>query len=524
MDPNHGPSLWRLARPPFVWQWVFLALVLAVVAALGASVLHVWLNIALVLGIGLLGIGLLGLGLTGRWTAQTRDAPIDPLGDVMQPAGALQVQDSRAVPGAHPAWTGGSPDGAHQGAAASADSHQALQMRIAEAVAELARKNQELELASQAKTQLLAAASHDLRQPLYALTLFSDSLADGETDPQRLQRIGYVRECVQSLDRLFSELLNLSQFDAGVLHPQWTDFPLDQLFDELNRNFRPIAEQKNLRLVIRKTDVWVRSDYVMLSRILGNLVSNSLRYTRHGGLLIGARRRGREIRIDVADTGMGIAPEHQRRVFEEFYQVNPQPSNTTTRGMGLGLTTVQRLSGLLSCRVQLTSTLDKGTYVRVNVPAVAAIPPAEPTAEAAAEAEPSLAGLRVLVIDDEYTILEALQMVLSSWGMQVLMAHSRAEAIVLADGWTQCPDIILSDLLLQNGENGLDLLAALEQHPHGIGPHTACLLITGETQPERLRQAMSTSIAILYKPVSPCALRQAIIAQLTAVRESMAPA
>ncbi|MGQ3198234.1 MAG: sensor histidine kinase, partial [Hydrogenophaga sp.] len=124
-----------------------------------------------------------------------------------------------------------------------AESHRLLQSRITEATAELARKNQQLEVASQAKTRLLAAASHDLRQPLHALTLFSDGLANGETDPLRLQRIGHIRECVDSLDRLFSELLNLSQLDAGVLQPQWVDFPLDRLFDEISRNFRPVAEQ-----------------------------------------------------------------------------------------------------------------------------------------------------------------------------------------------------------------------------------------------------------------------------------------
>jgi signal transduction histidine kinase len=202
--------------------------------------------------------------------------------------------------------------GFNQAARALAESRRLLQSRINDATAELARKNAQLEVASQAKTRLLAAASHDLRQPLHALTLFSDGLANGETDPVKLQRIGHIRECVDSLDRLFSELLNLSQLDAGVLQPQWADFPLDRLFDEVSRNFRPVAEQQGLRLVVRKTDVWVRCDYVMLSRILNNLVSNSLRHTIDGGVLIGARRRGNGVRIDVVDTGVGIARSTRR--------------------------------------------------------------------------------------------------------------------------------------------------------------------------------------------------------------------
>ncbi len=154
---------------------------------------------------------------------------------------------------------------------------------------------------------------------------------------------------------MFSELLNLSQLDAGVLQPQWIDFPLDRLFDEISRNFRAVAEQQNLRLVVRKTDVWVRCDYVMLSRILNNLVSNSLRHTTEGGVLIGARRRGSGVRIDVVDTGVGIAAQHQARVFEEFYQVEPHGRQAArgARGMGLGLATVQRLAALLNTRVEL---------------------------------------------------------------------------------------------------------------------------------------------------------------------------
>ncbi|MFS2168164.1 hybrid sensor histidine kinase/response regulator, partial [Variovorax sp. Varisp62] len=413
--------------------------------------------------------------------------------------------------------------GFNQAARALAESHRLLQSRINEATAELARKNQQLEVASQAKTRLLAAASHDLRQPLHALTLFSDGLANGETDPVKLQRIGHIRECVDSLDRLFSELLNLSQLDAGVLQPQWIDFPLDRLFEEISRNFRPVAEQQGLRLVVRKTDLWVRCDYVMLSRILNNLVSNSLRHTIEGGVLVGARRRGRGVRIDVIDTGVGIATHHQVRVFEEFYQVEPTGRQAArgARGMGLGLATVQRLAELLNTRVELSSKLHKGTCVRVMVrSAPPALPaPVVPPAVAAIEEEESLANMRILVIDDERTILEGLTVVLSNWGAEVLPAQTRAEALALADTWAQPPDMVISDLLLQGGDNGLDVIGALERHPRGIGAGTARLLVTGETKPDRLREVASAGIAVLYKPVSPRVLRQAIQAQRAAAAQ-----
>jgi len=473
----------------------------------------VWFNVVLVLA-----ISLVGVGLAGWWAARRISEPIRALGDAVDRLGAGE-DASVAIEGTSEVRH--LQHGFNQAARALAESRRLLQSRINEATAELARKNQQLEVASQAKTRLLAAASHDLRQPLHALTLFSDGLANGETDPVRLQRIGHIRECVESLDRLFSELLNLSQLDAGVLQPQWADFPLDSLFDEISRNFRPVAEQQGLRLVARKTELWVRCDYVMLSRILNNLVSNSLRHTIEGGVLIGARRRGKGVRIDVVDTGVGIAMQHQARVFEEFYQVEPTGRQAArgARGMGLGLATVQRLAELLNTRVELSSRLHKGTCVRVLVrsaPAALPAPAPSPSAAGIEDEQASLANLRILVIDDERTILEGLSVVLANWGAEVLAAQTRAEALALADIWDQPPDVVVSDLLLQGGDNGLDVIAALERHPRGIGAGTARLLVTGETKPDRLREVASAGITVLYKPVSPRVLRQAIQTQRAA--------
>ncbi|MDM0013910.1 hybrid sensor histidine kinase/response regulator [Variovorax sp. J22P168] len=477
----------------------------------------VWLNV-----IGVLCASLAGVGLAGWWAARRISRPIQALGDAVDRLGAGEEDVQVAAEGT--AEVRRLQNGFNRAARALLESRNELESRIVHATAELASKNQQLEVASQAKTRLLAAASHDLRQPLHALTLFSDGLANGETDPVRLQRIGHIRECVESLDRLFTELLNLSQLDAGVLQPQWTDFPLDTLFDEISRNFRAVAEQKNLRLVVRKTEVWVRCDYVMLSRILNNLVSNSLRHTSDGGVLLGARRRGRAVRVEVWDTGIGIAAHHQPRVFEEFYQVEPQGrlAGRESRGMGLGLATVQRLAALLNTRVELRSQPSKGTCMRVPVRLAQPAPllPATslPLAGPGDEVALDLNDVLVLVIDDERTILEGLQVVLSNWGARVMAAQSRTEALALADAWERPPDVVVSDLLLQGGDNGLDVLAALERHPRGIRPGTARLLVTGETKPDRLREVASAGVTVLYKPVSPRVLRQAIAAQLAASR------
>jgi len=314
-------------------------------------------------------IGLLSVSLTGWWVARMISRPIRWLGDAVDRLGAGEEPSHLKVVGI--AEVQRLQQGFNRMAAALIESRSTLQSSIGEAASELARQNQQLELAKRSKLRLWAAASHDLRQPLHALMLFSDGLVKGETNPLRLQRIKCIRECVETLNLQFGALMDFSQLEAGVLKPKWSEFALDRLFDEINRNFRLAAEQQGLRLVVRKTDAWVRCDYVMLTRVLNNLVANSLRYTWQGGLLVGARRRGRGIRIDVWDTGIGIAPQHQKRVFEEFYQVDPQGGNGATRGIGLGLATVQQLAALLDIPVELTSVPGRGTCVRVTVCAAA---------------------------------------------------------------------------------------------------------------------------------------------------------
>ncbi|MFD2376574.1 sensor histidine kinase [Ottowia pentelensis] len=312
-------------------------------------------------------VALLAVLAAGAWAARRITAPVTRLGEALEKLGTGESTQVDVT---------GTPEiqrllkGFNRSARALAGSHLEMQTRIREATAELARKNQQIERASQARMRLLAAASHDLRQPLHALTLLSEGLVSGETDPVRLQRIGHVRECVTSLDQLFSELLNLSQLDAGVLRPNWKRFALDQVFTNVSRDFRPVAEERGLRLVVRPTGLWVHSDFTMLSRILGNLVSNALRHTVTGGILVAARTRGSAVQIDVIDTGVGIPAELRERVFEEFYQADnlPQAAHRgESRGLGLGLATVRRLAHLLRTRIELKSVVGRGTCMRLRL-------------------------------------------------------------------------------------------------------------------------------------------------------------
>lgn len=451
------------------------------------------------------------VGLAGWWVARRVSAPVRELAaavDELAQSGQARTADQGT------AEIGRLQRGFNRAAEALANQRRTLEDQVRQATAELERKNAQLQAANQAKVRLLASASHDLRQPLHAMAWFAESLQSGETDPVRVERASRVRQCVDSLDRLFTGLLDLAQLDAGTVTPDCRPFPLDRLFDELSRNFRPQAEQQELRLVVRKTDAWVRTDYVMLSRVLNNLVSNALRYTCSGGVLVGARRRGDQVCIEVVDTGPGIAPEHQQRVFEEFYQVDASASRSE-RGLGLGLATVSRLAELLDAKLDMRSRVGRGTTLSVSLPwhgqwesgPVLADAGAGPDADTG-PAPASLQGLDVLVIDDEAVILEGLGLVLRQCGARVMTALDHAQALACAR--LGAPDVVICDLLLSRGENGLDVLRALMRLPAWRERQPGLLLVTGETGPDRLREIAAARIPVLHKPVAPALLRSRI--------------
>jgi signal transduction histidine kinase len=398
-----------------------------------------------------------------------------------------------------------------------------MEREIAMATEELARKNAALEAASVAKARFLAAASHDLRQPLYALTLFSSGLAVDEYDPVRLNRIAHIQECVEALDHLFSELLDLSRLETGAMPAVLRDVPLDAVFEEVSVNFRMVAEQHDLRLVVRTTGVWVRCDRTMVARILNNLVSNALRYTRCGGVLVGARRRlDGTVRVDVWDTGLGIAPEHLKHIFDEFYRVESGPEagrpESTRRGLGLGLSTVQRLAGLLGTQATVRSQPGRGTLFSITLPEVQPgmiEAPAPPTAGGGTPRD--VVGMRVLVIDDEPSILAGISFLLGSWGCEVMTAEDAQQAMEAVHQWMQPPDIVISDLRLREG-TGLDVIDLLDRYYRrrpGDPPPFARVLITGETRGDFLRNVDQATTQVLYKPVSPERLHDVMVSAWT---------
>ncbi|WP_240097945.1 ATP-binding response regulator [Thermomonas flagellata] len=405
--------------------------------------------------------------------------------------------------------------GVNQASQALADSRNRMASELGRALLELEDRNARLQAAQQARARFLAAASHDLRQPLYALTLFSSTLRAGETDPARLAQVRRVEECVAALDQMFGELLDLSRLEAGALQPQLTNLPLDEVFAEVSRTFRAVAEERGLRLSVRKTDAWVRCDRTMLARMLNNLVSNALRYTDAGGVLVGARARGARVRIDVWDTGRGIAPEHQQQVFEEFYRVAaPVAGGEQARGLGLGLATVRRLAALVDGRLRLASRLGRGTCISLELPAAAAGTAGPDAGDAALPLDVS--GLRVLVVDDDPHILEGLRLLLRDWGCHTATADDEAGALAALQAWERPPDLAICDLRLREGRSGIDVLRAVARHyrQDPARPRFARLLVTGETRPDRLAEIAAQRIPVLFKPVSPQKLREAMLASL----------
>jgi signal transduction histidine kinase/ActR/RegA family two-component response regulator len=462
-------------------------------------------------------LSLLIAGVIGWQAARWISAPLRHLAGAVRQLGqgdrqvAVVVTDHTEI--------GELQQGFNHAAATLFDAQCGMEQQIEHATQELARKNAALEAASAARSRFLAAASHDLRQPLYALTLFSSALAVDEQDPQRLDRIAHIQECVQSLDHLFGELADLSRLETGAIQVEISEFPLDEVFAEVDRNFGMVAEQRNLQLRWRRSGLWLRSDRLMLVRILNNLVSNALRFTHHGGAVMGARRDiNGYVRIEVWDTGSGIAPEHLSSVFDEFYRIGDQLDagygEGSHSGLGLGLATVQRLAELLDTRVQVKSRLGRGSTFHLQLPLTEAQPE-----RAIPDDDPSmdLADRRVLVLDEDPAILSGIRFLLRNWGCDVAVAEDRQQALEAIEQWPGPPDIVISDLSLRGGERGLDIFAGLDAYyRRDDGRPFARLLITGETRIERLREVIAAKIPLLYKPVSPQQLHAALISVLTA--------
>jgi two-component system, sensor histidine kinase len=383
---------------------------------------------------------------------------------------------------------------------------EALRLRFEnlDLVEDLRQRKEIAEQANLAKSRFLAAASHDLRQPVHALGMFVGALRGCKMDAEARRLLEHVETSVTAMDSLFSSLLDISRLDAGVVQVRPQVFRIGPVIERVCRDYGAEAQGKGLRLVALPCSAVVRTDPILIERILRNLVSNAVRYSDQGRVIVGCRR-GARLSIEIWDSGCGIPPDQQERIFEEFYQLD-NPERDRAKGLGLGLTIVRRLANLLDCPLSLRSKLEQGSVFKISVPYVGhavANAPRVPT-EASV---PAFGGGLILVIDDEMAIQEGMRSLLTSWGHDVIVAGSYDETMAQVLGMSRAPDLIICDYRLRAGENGIEVIAQLRRH---FAAATPALLITGDTAPDRLAEARASGLLILHKPVANAKLRAAI--------------
>jgi len=376
-------------------------------------------------------------------------------------------------------------------------------------LSELRARTSELELANTAKSRFLAMASHDLRQPLHALGLFVAQLRTPLKPDESAKTIERAYGAVREMNEMFNSLLDISKLDAGVLTPKIVEFPIARLLQRIETTFGQATRDKGLRLRVMRSDAWVRSDALLLERILLNLVSNAMRYTLRGGIIVGCRRRGEMLRIEVWDSGPGIPEDQKQNIFGEFFQL-PAPERDRYGGLGLGLAIVDRLRRLLGHQIELTSTVGRGSRFTILVQIAA-----EGISSVETVRSPDLAAFAVedrvvLIVDDAPIVLEGTSGLLGKWGYSTVTAASDEAALIQLTERERRPDLIISDYHLANGKTGIE---AIERINAAFGASIPAILISGDTAPERLRDAKDKGYILLHKPVDPMRLR-AVMHQL----------
>ena len=386
----------------------------------------------------------------------------------------------------------------------SVRTEEALEARVRERTVELEQANRLLvdsktraDSANLSKTRFLAAASHDILQPLNAARLYAAALLERKVAAPEAELVGNLAASLDSVEEIIAALLEISRLDAGAQKPEITDFPASEMFRQLRIEFEPAAKLKGLRLRFLESGAILRSDRRLLRRLMQNLVSNAVKYTQKGGVAVGCRRAGDAWRLDVWDSGLGIAPEQMTRIFDEFRRLDE--GARIAPGLGLGLSIVERLRQVLGHRLILRSRPGKGSLFALEVPRGAGATRA--LAEAGAANVPgTLGGLAVAVIDNEPAILDGMRALFESWGCGVTTAASR-EAIMAALG--EAPDAILADYHL-DGDTGLAVIAALRAR---FGEDIEAVLITADRSAPVRRQAEEAGVHLLNKPLKPAALR-----------------
>ncbi|AVX05421.1 putative histidine kinase [Maritalea myrionectae] len=399
---------------------------------------------------------------------------------------------------------------------ALAQVNQSLEKRVQERTKALTHLNNELErarakadAANLDKTRFLAAASHDLLQPLNAARLYTSTMVERAHGTDLARLAANVDDSLVAVEDIMSALLDISRVDSGAIKPAISIFSLRELLKKVKVEFEPAAAAKNIKLRLVGADASVSTDRRMVARVLQNLVSNAIKYTPEGGaVLVGCRKRGNRIRLDVIDNGIGIDKDQHSLIFTEFSRL--EPGARIAQGLGLGLSIVQRFGQALKLDVEVDSVPGRGSRFSIYLPPSAEALPASSPSNAAAQPASSLVGKQVLCVDNEQDILNAMQDLLKGWGCDVRVARSLKEISQndILEGWV--PEIVLMDYHLDQS-SGLDAIQWLRQN---VGGHLPAVLITADRSTQVQTLAEERNVSLLPKPLKPAALR-ALMSRLT---------
>jgi PAS domain S-box-containing protein len=390
------------------------------------------------------------------------------------------------------------------------EANETLEQRVAE-------RSHEAEVAQQSKTRFLAAISHDVLQPLNAARLFASALRESHHNNEEQRHLAErVDASLRAAEELLDGLLDVSRLDAGGLHPVIGDFDVSVLMRELAAQYSPVAAGRGLRLDLFARPAWIRSDRRLLRRVLQNFLANALRYTRQGRIVLAVRHRGNEVELQVWDTGPGIPEHHMQQIFDEFHRYQ-QPFDWGEQGLGLGLSICQRISRLLDHRLNARSRVGSGSMFSIMLPRVDApvLPQSALASPTPAATRPdSLAGMRVLCVDNDQEILDGMRALLGRWGVEVITASTVDQALEKVH---LHPDVMLVDYHLHDRLDGLDTLVALRDKAGRAIPGA---LLTADGRDELKRMARERGYRLLTKPIKPASLR-AFLAAFHAPRGDM---
>ena len=411
-------------------------------------------------------------------------------------------------------------------AEALARANETLERRVRERTEELTRLNAELSRAKAeaddaniGKTKFLAAAGHDILQPLNAARLYATSLVEKTVQTPLETHAVNIDQSLDAVEEILGALLDISRLDTGALKPEFSVFRIDDILKQLKVEFEPIAKARELEFTVLPSSLWVRSDRRLLRRLVQNLVSNAIKYTPEGRVLVGVRRRRGRLTVEVLDTGLGIPLAKQRVIFQEFQRLDQGAK--IARGLGLGLSIVERIGRVLGHPIDLQSQPGKGSRFFVDVPTAAAMPNVLPDVGTPRMSSTRFDGMTALCLDNEEKILDGMEALLVGWGIQVVKARDQKEASAalseLVKERGRGPDILLVDYHLDDG-TGIDAVVQLRWR---FGADLPAALITADRTPAVREEAGEKSISVLNKPVKPAALR-AVLAQWRAAKAAAA--